>query len=143
MIREILFAAVVCTSACIVPQGASGDTSALQAKVDKDPSKYISDNGKGVAFVKCARDDSFFGGPNEMARAVVEGCDASLTSALGRFSEIIDIDPVVVDGTTAGYMVLYATQSAPVVPEVKPEMKPEVKPEAPTSAPAVPYTSGQ
>lgn len=138
MIREILFAAVLGTSACIVPQGASGDTSALKAKVDNDPSKYISDNGKGVAFVTCARDDSFFG--SEMARAVVVGCDASLTAALGRFPEIVDIDPVVVEGTTAGYMVLYIVQgNTPMIPEVKPE----VKPDAPTSAPVVPYTSGQ
>jgi hypothetical protein len=140
MIRELLFAAVVSTSACILPQSASGDTSALKSKVDKDPSKYISDNGKGVAFIKCARDDSFFGGPSEMARAVVEGCDASLTAALGRYPEILDIDPVVVDGTTAGYMVLYTVKGdTPMAPE----MKPEIRPDEPTSAPVVPYTSGQ
>jgi hypothetical protein len=133
MIRKMLFAIVCSVSACIVPESSSGNTTALKAKVEKDPSKYISDNGKGVAFVKCARDDSFFGGPNEMARVVVEGCDAALTAALARFPEILDVDPVVVEGTTAGYMVLYVPAGEPTqtpTPTPKPEPTPTSVPVA-------------
>jgi hypothetical protein len=133
MIREILFVAAVSTSACIVPQSVSGDTTSLKANVEKNPDKYISDNGKGIAFVKCANEGPLTGNFNDMASAVVGGCDASLTAALARFAEVIDIDPVVVDGTTAGYMVLYETKNNTPMPEVKTE------PMMPTSAPAVPY----
>jgi hypothetical protein len=135
MIRKMLFIFACSVAACILPESSgTGNTTALKAKVDKDPAKYISDNGKGVAFIKCARDDSFFGGPNEMARNVVEGCDAALTAALARFPEILDVDPIVVDGTTAGYMVLYSvadtTPPTPTTPTPQPE---------PTSAPAASY----
>lgn len=129
---------------CIVPQGAGSGTPS--AKVEKEPEKYISDAGQGVAFVRCVRDDSFFSNPTDLTRLVAEGCQASLSVALTRYPEIVDVDPLVVEGTTVGYTVLYAkVEEAPVAPAsapsapAAPESNPSpVVPAAPTT-PAAPY----
>lgn len=136
MVRTILVGALLGAVACVVPQTATegGNPSAMKSKIEKDPKKFITDAGEGVAVVRCVRDDSFFGGPNEMARAVLDGCDAAINYALDQLGEIYDVDPIVVEGTTVGYLVLYEPKAAKPA-EPKPLTEIPVPPSEPVIIP--------
>lgn len=122
MRSALLFA--LFSAACLVPpQQGGGGSDTLLSQVEQDLSKYLTDHENGVAFVRCLGNKSdFYASPAEAARAIAAGCDAALAVALPRLGKVQDVDPVVVDGTTVGFVVRYSTQpDEPTMPPVEPE----------------------
>jgi hypothetical protein len=122
-------------ASCVVPQAPAGGSDSLRASVEKDLPKYLRDSGSGVAFVYCARAGELAATVDAAMRSVGDGCDAALTVALSRLGPVREIDPVVADGTTVGFIVRYDIQGVVPITPIEPVPVPEPSTQ-PTPAPA-------